>query len=283
MVILNSIEVLRVEITSRRNHGQVIVFVPTMGNLHQGHLSLIRKAKQYGGTVLVSLYVNPLQFGPNEDFATYPRTLERDRAALTDMQVDVLFCPDDATMYPRGMDDQTKVEVPLLGEVLEGATRPVFFRGVTTVVNRLFNIANADIAVFGKKDYQQLTIIKRMVADLAMPIEIVGAETVRDRDGLALSSRNSYLTAAERETAPALYRCLSAAADGLVSGRRDYSRVEAEARDELAAGGIDPDYVSIRRQRDLAVPQAEDDPDLVVLGAGYVGKTRLIDNVEVSM
>ena len=282
MIAIDNINALREEITRRRKCGEVVVFVPTMGNLHQGHLALIRLAKQYAGTVLVSLYVNPLQFGPNEDFSTYPRSLDRDCEALTEMEVDILFRPDDATMYPRGMDDQTKVEVPRLGEILEGVTRPSFFRGVTTVVNRLFNIANADIAVFGKKDYQQLTIIKRMVADLAIPIEIVGAETIRDTDGLALSSRNSYLTAAERKIAPTLYQSLCAAVDRLRSGHRDYSMMEAKARGDLTAGGIKPDYICIRRQGDLGVPQ-ESDSALVVLGAGYVGKTRLIDNVEVDL
>ena len=189
MVIVEDIEGVRAEVLSRRSLGQLITFVPTMGNLHRGHVALIRHAKEYGGSVLVSLYVNPLQFGANEDFSTYPRTLETDKKVLMEENVDILFLPNDHIMYPNGTADQTKVEVPHLGEILEGVTRPHFFSGVTTVVNRLFNIAQADIAIFGKKDYQQWIVIKRMVYDLAIPLDIVGVETVRERDGLALSSR----------------------------------------------------------------------------------------------
>ena len=282
MVIVEDIEGIRAEVFSRRSRGQSISFVPTMGNLHQGHLSLIRHAKQYGGAVLVSLYVNPLQFGVNEDFSTYPRTLDTDKAVLVEEEVDILFLPDDRTMYPRGTEDQTKVEVPNLGEILEGVTRPHFFRGVTTVVNRLFNIVQADIAVFGKKDYQQWIVIKRMVDDLAMPIEIIGVDTVREQDGLALSSRNSYLTVEQRRVAPMLYKSLVGAADRLRSGKRDYDRVEQAALENIQSGGLRSDYVSVRRQQDLMVPD-ETDTAWVILGAAYVGSTRLIDNVEVNV
>ena len=282
MVIVEDIAGVRAEVSSRRSQGQLITFVPTMGNLHQGHVSLIRYAKQYGGVVLVSLYVNPLQFGVNEDFSTYPRTLETDKAILIEENVDILFLPEDRTMYPRGAEDQTKVEVPHLGETLEGVTRPNFFRGVATVVNRLFNIVQADIAVFGKKDYQQWIVIKRMVDDLAMPVEIVGVDTVREHDGLALSSRNSYLTAEQRQMAPVLYKSLLGAAGKLKSGERDYEQIEQMALEDIQSGGLRPDYVAVRRQQDLTVP-GETDSAWVILGAAYVGTTRLIDNVEVNV
>lgn len=282
MVVIESVKGIREEVRSRRNLGQVITFVPTMGNLHRGHTALIRTAKQYGGTVLVSLYVNPLQFGANEDFSTYPRTLETDKLVLLEEQVDVLFLPDDHTIYPHGVDGQTKVEVPHLGKILEGVTRPDFFRGVTTVVNRLFNIVLADIAIFGKKDYQQWIVIKRMVDDLAMPIEIIGVETVRDQDGLALSSRNSYLTAEQRRVAPTLYRALRHAADSLNSGEREYARIERRAFDELRHSGLKPDYISVRSRQDLTLPD-KNEKAWVVLGAAYVGATRLIDNIEVGL
>ena len=282
MVIVEDIEGVRAEVSSRRSQGKLIIFVPTMGNLHQGHVALIRHAKQYGGTVLVSLYVNPLQFGVNEDFSTYPRTLETDKAVLVEEKADILFLPDDHTMYPRGIEDQTKVEVPHLGEILEGVTRPHFFRGVTTVVNRLFNIVQADIAVFGKKDYQQWIVIKRMVNDLAMPIEIVGVDTVREQDGLALSSRNNYLTAEQRRKAPMLYKGLLGAAEKLRSGERDYERIEQAAFEDIQSGGLRPDYIGVRRRQDLIAPD-ETDNAWVVLGAAYVGETRLIDNIEVNV
>lgn len=283
MIVADSIDAVRDAVRSRRARGDAVAFVPTMGNLHGGHLALIARARRLGGTLVASLYVNPLQFGANEDYATYPRTLDDDMAALRAGRVDILFMPGDKTMYPRGVEEQTKVEVPKLGEILEGQTRPVFFRGVTTVVNRLFNIVQPDVAVFGKKDYQQLIIIQRMVDDLAMPVEIVGVDTVREPDGLALSSRNSYLDAGERKIAPTLYGVLRNAADGLRRGGGDGRQsVEGLAAKQLETGGIRPDYVSVRRRRDLMVPDAADRA-LVILAAGYVGRTRLIDNIEVDV
>lgn len=279
MKLVESIAGVRERVAAGRAQGNSVALVPTMGNLHEGHRTLIRRARTEHDTVVVSLYVNPFQFGPNEDLATYPRTEEEDRAALLEDRVDLLFMPDDKVMYPRGLDRQTRVEVPQLGSILEGATRPVFFRGVTTVVNRLLNITRPDVAYFGKKDYQQLVIIRRMVDDLAMGIDIVGVDTVRAADGLALSSRNSYLSAAERGIAPALHRGL---VDGIArskEGCTSPAQVELAVQEGWARAGIRPDYASIRRRSDLAVPE-EGDRDLVILGAGYVGSTRLIDNAE---
>jgi pantoate--beta-alanine ligase len=253
-----------------------------MGNLHQGHRALIRKARADNDIVVASLYVNPLQFGPGEDLATYPRTLPQDRAAMEEDQADILFMPDDATMYPRGLEQQTKVEVPGLGLMLEGASRPLFFRGVATVVNRLFNIIQADRAYFGKKDYQQMVIIERMVSDLAMNMKIVGLETVRAPDGLALSSRNSYLSPQQRRVAPALYQGLQSGVTRFRSDNDTLEEIENGVMDDWATAGIRPDYASIRCRHDLSVP-GRTELDLVMLGAGYVGNTRLIDNVEFSV
>lgn len=282
MIIVSRIDDVRAQVESHRALGISIALVPTMGNLHRGHRALIRKARQDNDIVIVSLYVNPLQFGPGEDLATYPRTLRQDRAAMEEDKADILFMPDDKTMYPRGLEQQTRVEVPGLGSMLEGATRPLFFRGVSTVVNRLFNIIQADRAYFGKKDYQQLIIIKRMVSDLAMNMKIVGLETVRDLDGLALSSRNSYLSPAERRVAPALYQGLRFGVDRFQSAGAPLSEVENSVMENWVAAGIRPDYASIRCRHDLSVP-GETEQDLVILGAGYVGNTRLIDNVEFSV
>lgn len=280
VLIVDDIEGVREQVRALRNLDQLIAYVPTMGNLHRGHVALIRKAKACSGPVVVSLFVNPLQFGANEDFSTYPRTFERDHAILMEEGVDLLFCPDEKVMYPFGLEHQTKVEVPFVGGILEGVTRPHFFRGVATVVNRLFNIVQADVAVFGKKDYQQWVVIKRMVEDLAIPVEIVGVDTVREEDGLALSSRNSYLSDEQRRKAPLLYRVLQRASDGLSSGQRNYVHIEQAAVRQLAAGGLEPDYISVRRRQDLKTPD-ENDTSWVVLGAAYLGKTRLIDNIEV--
>jgi len=279
VIVVSRIEDVREQVASHRAPGKSIALVPTMGNLHEGHRALIRQARVDNDTVIVSLYVNPLQFGPGEDLATYPRTLQQDRAALEEDQADVLFLPDDMVMYPHGLEQQTRVEVPGLGSILEGATRPVFFRGVTTLVNRLFNIIPADRAYFGKKDYQQLVIIERMVSDLAINMKIVGLDTVRAPDGLALSSRNSYLSPEQRHIAPALYQGLQSGVTRFRSGRAPLKVVEQGVMDGWAAAGIRPDYASIRRRHDLSVPGG-DEQHLVILGAGYVGNIRLIDNVE---
>lgn len=259
-----------------------IAFVPTMGNLHQGHLSLMEIARAHGDAVVASIFVNRLQFGPNEDFDRYPRTIEADKAGLVRIGVDVLFAPLEQEMYPT--PQVYRVQPPPLAEELEGASRPGFFHGVCTVVLKLFNLVQPDAAVFGKKDRQQLKLVRGMVQQFNMPIRIVPAETVRAPDGLALSSRNNYLTPAERAEAPNLYRILREIADEIARGRHDYANLEAAARAELAQRGWKVDYVAIRHGLGLRIPHPEgyDHPNLlIVLGAAGLGTTRLIDNVDV--
>jgi pantoate--beta-alanine ligase len=255
------------------------VFVPTMGNLHAGHIQLMRLAKERGAAcTVVSIFVNRIQFGPKEDYDRYPRTLESDSKMMRDVGVDVVFAPAEREIYP---EPQTfLVEPSDLQHILEGAFRPGHFRGVATVVMKLFNMVSPHIAIFGKKDYQQYVVLRDMVKQLALPVEIMPAETVRAQDGLALSSRNSYLSAAERAEAPRLYQCLRAAGDEVLSGKRDFRRIELQAMSTLANKGWRPDYVSVRRQSDLQPPGGED-RQLVVLAAAFLGRTRLIDNVEV--
>lgn len=255
-----------------------IAFVPTMGNLHEGHLELVRLARAHGDTVVVSIFVNPLQFGPNEDYHRYPRTLAEDCAKLEAIGCDVVFAPTVAEMYPT--PQQTEILPPPVADELCGAFRPGHFRGVATVVAKLFNIVQPTVAVFGKKDYQQLFIIRTMVRELNFPIQIVAGETVRAEDGLALSSRNAYLSAAERAEAPRLYRTLCTAAEAIGRGDRDFPLIEANARSELEAHGWRVDYVSVRDGATLAVPGAQT-RQFVVLAAAWLGDTRLIDNVEV--
>jgi pantoate--beta-alanine ligase len=259
-----------------------IAFVPTMGNLHQGHLSLMEIARAHGDAVVASIFVNRLQFGPNEDFDRYPRTIEADKAGLERIGVDVLFAPLEQEMYPT--PQVYRVQPPPLAEELEGASRPGFFHGVCTVVLKLFNLVQPDAAVFGKKDRQQLKLVRGMVQQFNLPIRIVPAETVRAPDGLALSSRNNYLTPAERAEAPNLYRILREIADEIARGRHDYANLEAAARAELARRGWKVDYVAIRHGLGLRIPHPEgyDHPNLlIVLGAAGLGTTRLIDNVDV--
>jgi pantoate--beta-alanine ligase len=253
-----------------------VAFVPTMGNLHDGHLALMRLAREHGDAVVASIFVNRLQFAPNEDFDRYPRTMEADAAGLVDAGVDVLFAPDEREMYPE--PQAYRVHPEPLADDLEGAFRPGFFDGVCTVVLKLFHLVAPDVAVFGKKDRQQLAIVRGMVRQFNMPIEIVAGETVRAADGLALSSRNSYLGAAERAEAPHLHRVLRGVAGALAAGRRDYAALEAAATAELAHRGWKPDYVAIRDQG-LRVP-AHGESRFVVLGAAKLGATRLIDNVD---
>lgn len=283
MLVVESITALKYEIAGlRRQHGQRVAFVPTMGNLHAGHLKLIQVGRDLADIVVASIYVNPLQFGENEDFAAYPRTLIEDITALEAQGVDLLFTPNDTEMYPRGRPAQTCVEVPGLSDVLCGAFRPGHFCGVTTVVNRLFNLVQPDVAVFGKKDYQQWLLIRLMVSDLGMPIEIVGVDTVREADGLALSSRNQYLSPPERQLAPRLYAALRDVRDKILAGRAWALDMDERAAQALAAAGFKPDYVSTRRQADLELPGPAD-RDLVILAAAWLGRTRLIDNLEVGI
>ena len=267
--------------------------VPTMGNLHPGHISLMRQARAHltdsgksQGIVVASIFVNRLQFGPNEDFDRYPRTFERDCAALQACGVDIVFAPDESELYPQ--PQQYYVDPPPAQNVLEGAFRPGHFRGVATVVLKLFNIVRPHAAFFGKKDYQQLQLIRDMTRQLALPIAIVAGETVRDHDGLALSSRNGYLSPAERAEAPRLQRQLRALRETLVNARRagkilspgDYAQLENAAAAELDAHGWKTDYIAIRRRSDLQAPESQDAGDLVILAASRLGATRLIDNIE---
>ncbi|CRZ20773.1 pantoate--beta-alanine ligase [Kingella kingae] len=277
MQIIHSIEALR---QWRKTVGSV-AFVPTMGNLHEGHLSLVQRAKQEAEHVVVSIFVNRLQFGQGEDFDKYPRTLEQDAAKLRDAGVTVLFAPDERELYPN-ITQQYQVEPPHLQNELCGAFRPNHFRGVATVVTKLFNIVQADVACFGKKDYQQLAIIQGMVADLNMPIRIVPVDTGRADDGLALSSRNQYLSADERVETPRLYQQLTWIADEIRAGNQAYSELENAAKDVLISHGWQVDYVEIRSASSLHIARLGD-KKLVVLAAARLGSTRLIDNLEIEL
>lgn len=279
MKIISSIEDLRDQL-----RGQLrTAFVPTMGNLHEGHLSLMRLARKHGDPVVASIFVNRLQFGPNEDFDKYPRTFQADVEKLEKEGVYVLFAPTEKDLYPEPQEFRVRPPDDL-GNTLEGEFRPGFFGGVTTVVLKLFSCVQPRVAVFGKKDYQQLMIVRNMARQFALPTDIIGAETFRAADGLALSSRNGYLSAEERKEAPALYRILNEVADEVRSGHLDTFELERQAMAKLAARGWKPDYISIRRRDDLMPPSAGDLAQgtlLVVLAAAKLGGTRLIDNLEI--
>jgi len=270
------------QIDEWRHNGDHIALVPTMGNLHAGHLSLVELAREHAERVIVSIFVNPTQFGDGEDFDKYPRTLERDKRHLKMTSADMIFAPDVETMYPFGPDKATIVSVPELTEDFCGAARPGHFDGVTTVVARLFAIVQPDVAIFGQKDYQQQLVIRRMAEDLSWPISIITGETIRDDDGLALSSRNSYLTDAERAVAPTLHATLAKTGQELQSGRRNFAELEAEGSQRLTDAGFELDYFSIRRALNLEIPDRDCD-DLVVLVAAQMGAARLIDNIVVTI
>lgn len=278
---ITNVDELRIRTAGWRRAGEHIALVPTMGNLHEGHLDLVRKARQRAQRVIVSIFVNPLQFGPSEDFAAYPRTLVADTDKLEREAVDLVFAPTVEDVYPGGQRLQTRVEVPGLSDILCGANRPGHFVGVATVVCKLFNMVQPDRAVFGEKDYQQLLVIRRMTVDLSMPVEIVGAATVREPGGLAISSRNGYLNSEERIRASGLYGSLKQAAEGLRGGA-SVAEVEGRALSELKRQGFVPDYFSVRRAADLDLP-APDEGELVILAAAYLGKARLIDNLRVTL
>ncbi len=263
---------------ARQRHGRV-AFVPTMGNLHAGHIALMTEARAHADCVVASIFVNRLQFGPNDDFDRYPRTFQADCEQLATAGVDLLFAPGEAELYPEAQ--QYHVDPPEIQHQLDGEFRPGHFRGVATVVLKLFNVVQPQVALFGKKDYQQLMVLRNMTRQLALPIEIVGGETVRAEDGLALSSRNAYLSAAERAEAPRLQRILSGVRTAVLGGERNFARLEREAVSELERHGWKTDYVALRRQSDLQVPRASDTQPLVVLAASRLGAARLIDNVEV--
>jgi pantoate--beta-alanine ligase len=277
METLHDIGALRARVADWRRAGERIALVPTMGNLHAAHLDLVDRARARCDRVVVSIFVNPLQFGQGEDFTRYPRTLAADGEKLSARAADLVFAPTEEAVYPRGRAGITAVHVPEIEDMLCGAHRPGHFSGVATVVAILFNLVRPHLAVFGEKDFQQLLVIRRMVADLHMPVEVVAAPTVREPDGLAMSSRNAYLSAEQRERAPLLYRTLQDLRAAAEAGRRDFPALQAQALERLEAAGFRPDYVAVRRAQDLGPPQAHG--ELVVLAAAWLGRARLIDNL----
>lgn len=274
---------IRESLAPWRAAGESIALVPTMGNLHSGHLSLARLASERADRVVVTIFVNPTQFGVDEDFESYPRTLDEDRRLIDSAgTVDALFVPERNEIYPHGTENAFQLRVPALGDELCGRTRPGHFAGVVGVVLRLINIVMPDMIVLGRKDYQQLVIIERMIADLRLPVGVIAGETQRDQDGLAISSRNVYLTAEERRRAPLLHATLREIGDRLKSGDRDYGALERSAVARLREGGFEPDYIEVRRARDLGKPNGgQTQAELVVLGAAWLGRARLIDNLRV--
>lgn len=281
MQTVHTVSELRAFVKRQRMKGKTIGFVPTMGNLHAGHLTLITEAKSRADIVICSIFVNPMQFGANEDLDAYPRTLEADSIALEEKGCNLLFAPNASEVYPNGLGEQTRVDVPSLGEYHCGASRPGHFVGVATVVSKLFNMVQADIGVFGEKDFQQLAIIRKMVTDLCFPIEIIGIPTSREKSGLARSSRNGYLSETEKATAATLYKTLQTTRKALESGSRDFAKLSQEANEALLSAGFKPDYYNIANPETLA-PASENDEQFVILAAAYLGKTRLIDNVTVN-
>lgn len=275
---LHSIAQLRAALSRARQDGKRIGLVPTMGNLHAGHITLVEKARQRTDFVVVSIFVNPLQFAAGEDLESYPRTLEADQRKLLDAGAHLVFAPNVKEMYPHGMEGHTRISVPVVSEGLCGASRPGHFEGVATVVSKLLNIVQPDLAVFGQKDYQQLAVIRKMTQDLCLPVQIMGEPTVRAEDGLALSSRNGYLSTAERQLAPVLYQTLQSIAHQVQNGQRDYAALIERARLELETHGLRADYLDLRDAVSLDPVNAQT-TDMVALAAAYVGKTRLIDNL----
>jgi len=282
MLTLERIDELRRQVREWREDDLTVGFVPTMGSLHAGHMSLLAAARFRADRVIASVFVNPLQFGPGEDFERYPRTPDDDSRLLEDESCDLLFLPAVAEIYPQGKSSATLVSVKPLSEILEGAHRPGHFDGVATIVAKLFGIVQPEVAVFGEKDYQQLAIIRRMVLDLDIPVEIVGAPTVRSPDGLAMSSRNRYLSDAERARAPRIHATLRAAAERIHAGERDFAAIGAWAAAELRAAGMQPDYFEVRDAGTLLAPEP-DTRELVILVAARLGRARLIDNLRLAL
>jgi pantoate--beta-alanine ligase len=278
MKMIEQLEQLRIATQLAKQLGRV-AFVPTMGNLHEGHLTLMREARKHAQTVICSIFVNPMQFGANEDLDKYPRTLDADIAALESAGVDLLYFPSVETMYPKPLDDQTKVEVPVISDLYCGASRPGHFVGVATVVAKLFNMVQPDVALFGTKDFQQLAVIRRMVADLALPIEIIGVPTVRDADGLAMSSRNQYLTTEQRAIAPMIYAELKQLAETLSQDLSQLEQQSADSQRRLADAGFEPDYLHVLDAETL-LPLTNQSQQGVILIAAKLGAARLIDNIE---
>lgn len=271
-------EALRSCVQDWHQGGQSVALVPTMGNLHTGHLQLVKQAKTVADRVVVSIFVNPTQFVAGEDFDTYPRTIEEDVTNLQAIGPDLIFIPNIDEVYPTGLKLETQVVVPGLDNIFCGAFRPGHFQGVTTVVCKLLNMVQPDVALFGKKDYQQLLVIKKMVNDLSIPVEIIGVETVREESGLALSSRNRYLNQKEKDVAAKLYQTLSGISEAVKAGRDDYQQLEADAVEYLEDNGFKIDYLSVRNAADLEAPAGG---DLVVLTAAWLGEARLIDNIQI--
>lgn len=277
---IETIADLRAWRTDLRAHGKTVAVVPTMGNLHSGHLSLLEKAQSVADHVICTIFVNPAQFGPEEDVANYPRTLADDLKALRELNIDTVFTPSVSAMYPEG--DQTRINVPEISAHHCGQSRPGHFSGVATVVCKFLNLVQADYAIFGEKDFQQLAVIRRLVTDLFIPTTVLGAPTRRADDGLALSSRNAYLTARERALAPMLYDHLNRVKDALLSGHEHWRTLETETQTALAAAGWQPDYFTVCRQSNL-LPASPGDQTLVILAAARLGKARLIDNLQVEL
>jgi pantoate--beta-alanine ligase len=279
---VKTLQQLRAAVSRARSEGKRIAFVPTMGNLHAGHIALIQQATERADFVVASIFVNPLQFGENEDLDSYPRTLAADQSKLLDAGCDLLFTPDAQEIYPQGMAQQSIISVPGVSTGLCGGSRPGHFDGVATIVCKLFNMVQPDIALFGEKDFQQLAVIRKMVADLNMPVQIFGVPIVRDQDGLALSSRNGYLSAQQRADAPALQRCLQAVKAHIINGRRDYATLFEQFNTDLQAAGFRLDYVELRDALSLQ-PADMHSTQLVLLAAAYIGSTRLIDNLIIDL
>lgn len=280
MLTIDSKNELRDQVAQWRLSGESLAFVPTMGNLHDGHLTLLAKAKEVADRVVVSIFVNPLQFGPFEDYDQYPRTPESDERMLLEVGADLLFAPRAAEIYPLGRENSTKIEVPAISDILCGMHRPGHFVGVATVVAKLFNLVQPDYAIFGEKDFQQLAVIRHMTLDLCMPVDVIAAPTHREEDGLAMSSRNQYLTASERAKAPQLFATLSDVARDIRDGRRDFEDLCEWAKARLAQAGFRPHYVEVRDASDLGKADSQTS-ELVVLAAAQLGRARLIDNVRV--
>ena len=275
---LTKIRALRSCVRDWHQQDQSVALVPTMGNLHVGHLQLVKQAKTVADRVVVTIFVNPTQFVKGEDFDTYPRTIEEDVAQLVAFEPDMIFIPEVDEIYPAGLERDTQIVVPELDSIFCGATRPGHFTGVATVVSKLLNMVQPDIALFGKKDYQQLLVIKKMANDLCIPVEIIGVETVREESGLALSSRNRYLNQQEKEIAAELYQTLSEISEAVKAGCDDYQRLEADGINRLKKKGFKTDYLSVRNAADLGAPAGG---ELVVLAAVWLGKARLIDNIQI--
>jgi len=281
MLVIHTISELQKELKQRRQANQSIALVPTMGNLHPGHLQLVSAAQQHAETVIVTIFVNPTQFSAHEDLDSYPRTFQDDCQKLESLNTDILFAPSIDEIYPLGGENTSHVHVPNITGVLCGASRPGHFDGVTTIVCKLFNISQADVAIFGEKDFQQLAVIRRMVDDLNIPIRIIGEPIVREADGLAMSSRNGYLSEEERIVAPRLHQILQHAKQAILAAETHLDNIESRAKEDLIEAGFKPDYLHIYQRNELK-PATQHNKELIIVAAAFLGSTRLIDNVYVN-